>query len=212
MKKSRILCLSLCMVVLTACAYTQKGDEMESKTTENKVYETENSMQQTETFTAESKVTDVMEDTAFQGYEQFMMLGDAELNRRFSMQDEAEQKAKIDREQANELEYADESQRKENSDRQPVRNPEREKPKQEDKDKRLSGTWTLEQYEGQYRSAMYAAVKAANPNWKPGQKFDTSILDNVTRESAEATLVKNGNRLVRNSIDVSVQNTTTFSF
>ena len=72
------------------------------------------------------------------------------------------------------------------------------------KDKRLSGTWTLEQYEGQYRSAMYAAVKAANPNWKPGQKFDTSILDNVTRESVEATLVKNGNRLVRNSIDVSV--------
>ena len=72
------------------------------------------------------------------------------------------------------------------------------------KDKRLCGTWTLEQYEGQYRSAMYVAVKAANPNWKPGQKFDTSILDNVTRESVEATLVKNGNRLVRNSIDVSV--------
>ena len=64
--------------------------------------------------------------------------------------------------------------------------------------------WTLEQYEGQYRAAMYAAVKSANPNWKPGQKFDTSILDNVTRESVESTLVKNGNRLVRNSIDVSV--------
>ena len=57
---------------------------------------------------------------------------------------------------------------------------------------------------GQYRAAMYAAVKSANPNWKPGQKFDTSILDNVTRESVESTLVKNGNRLVRNSIDVSV--------
>ena len=51
---------------------------------------------------------------------------------------------------------------------------------------------------------MYAAVKSANPNWKPGQKFDTSILDNVTRESVESTLIKNGNRLVRNSIDVSV--------
>ncbi|WP_208888521.1 DUF3879 family protein [Roseburia intestinalis] len=50
------------------------------------------------------------------------------------------------------------------------------------KDKRLSGTWTLEQYEGQYRAAMYAAVKSANPNWKPGQAFDASILDNVTRE------------------------------
>lgn len=72
------------------------------------------------------------------------------------------------------------------------------------KDKRLSGTWTLEQYEGQYRSAIYAAVKVVNPNWKPRQKFYTSILDNVTRESVEATLVKNGNRLVRNSIDVSV--------
>ena len=72
------------------------------------------------------------------------------------------------------------------------------------KDKRLSGTWTLEQYEGQYRAAMYAAVKSANPNWKPGQAFDTGILDNVTRESIEATLVQNGNRLVRNSIDVSV--------
>lgn len=47
--------------------------------------------------------------------------------------------------------------------------------------------WTLEQYEGQYRAAMYAAVKSANPNWKPGQKFDTSILDNVTRESVEST-------------------------
>jgi type IV secretion system protein VirD4 len=49
-------------------------------------------------------------------YEQFMLLGDKELSRRFSMQDEAEQKAKIDREQANEFEYADESQKAENSD------------------------------------------------------------------------------------------------
>ena len=39
------------------------------------------------------------------------------------------------------------------------------------KDKRLSGTWTLEQYEGQYRAAMYTAVESANPNWKPGQAF-----------------------------------------
>ena len=44
------------------------------------------------------------------------------------------------------------------------------------KDKRLSGTWTLEQYEGQYRAAMYAAVKSANPNWKPGQKLIQAFL------------------------------------
>ena len=34
--------------------------------------------------------------------------------------------------------------------------------------------------------------------------IEASILDNVTRESVESTLVKNGNRIVRNSIDVSV--------
>ena len=172
MKKSRILCLSLCMVVLTACAYTQKGDEMESKTTENKVYETENSMQQTETFTAESKVTDVMEDTAFQGYEQFMMLGDAELNRRFSMQDEAEQKAKIDREQANELEYVDESQKSDTTEcanssngsagTKPVRNPEREKPKWEDTitNRMLHWSYTPEQKE-ELRKALAVGVPKA---------------------------------------------------
>ena len=75
-------------------------------------------------------------------YEQFMMLGDVELSRRFSMQDEAEQKAKIDREQANELEYVDESQKFDVADSanasngsagaKPIRNPEREKPKWED--------------------------------------------------------------------------------
>ena len=30
---------------------------------------------------------------------------------------------------------------------------------------------------------MYAAVKSVNPNLKPGQAFDTGILENVTRES-----------------------------
>ena len=48
------------------------------------------------------------------------------------------------------------------------------------------------------------AAKEVNANGMGIKKNDTSILDNVTRESVEATLVKNGNRLVRNSIDVSV--------
>ena len=38
------------------------------------------------------------------------------------------------------------------------------------KDKRLSGTWTLEQYEGQYRAAMYAAVKSVFPKQKDIKK------------------------------------------
>ena len=70
-----------------------------------------------------------------------------------------------------------------------------------DKKDRLAGSWTLGQYEGKYRSAMYAAVKAANPNWKPGQSFDASILDQVTRESVESTLTQSGNTLVRKTVD-----------
>lgn len=65
------------------------------------------------------------------------------------------------------------------------------------KEDRAKGTWTLQQYEGKYRSAMYAAVKAANPNWQPGQPFDPGILDSVTRESVESQLVKSGNTLVK---------------
>ena len=95
-------------------------------------------------------------------YEQFMMLGDAELNRRFSMQDEAEQKAKIDGEQANELEYADESQKEEDSDRQPVRNPEREKPKWEDTitNRMMHWSYTAEQKE-EVKKALAAGVPKA---------------------------------------------------
>lgn len=45
---------------------------------------------------------------------------------------------------------------------------------------------------------MYAAVKAANPNWQPGQPFDSSILDSVTRELVESNLVQSGNQFVKN--------------
>ena len=87
------------------------------------------------------------------------MLGDAELSRRFSMQDEAEQKAKIDREQANEFEYVDESQKSDAAESanasngsdgaKPVRNPEREKPKWEDTitNRMLHWSYTPEQKE-----------------------------------------------------------------
>ncbi len=65
------------------------------------------------------------------------------------------------------------------------------------KEDRAKGTWTLQQYEGKYRSAMYAAVKAENPKWEPGQPFDPGILDSVTRESVESQLVKSGNTFVK---------------
>lgn len=68
-------------------------------------------------------------------------------------------------------------------------------------DDRLKGTWSLQQYEQQYTSAFAAAVKAANPNWKNGDPFDASILDSITRESVESTLVKSGNTLKRTGVN-----------
>ena len=64
------------------------------------------------------------------------------------------------------------------------------------KEDRLKGTWTLGQYERAYTRAFVDAVKAVNPNWEPGQPFDKSILDSVTRESVDHALVKSGNKLV----------------
>ncbi|MCM1461961.1 MAG: DUF3879 family protein [Bacteroides sp.] len=55
---------------------------------------------------------------------------------------------------------------------------------------RLKGTWTLGQYERNYTLAFAEAVKAVDPNWKIGDPFDTKILDSVTRESVDASLVK----------------------
>jgi hypothetical protein len=72
---------------------------------------------------------------------------------------------------------------------------------------RLKGTWTLGQYEKNYTLAFAAAVKAANPNWKNGDKFDISILDSVTRDSVDTSLVKSsgqyGEELTR-GLDISV--------
>ena len=72
------------------------------------------------------------------------------------------------------------------------------------KDDRLKGTWSLEQYEKQYHLALSAAVKAVNPNWKNGDPFDASILDGITRESIESTLVQSGNTLVRKGVQYNV--------
>lgn len=60
------------------------------------------------------------------------------------------------------------------------------------KSDRLAGTWTLEQYERCYNRAFYNMVKEANPNWQPGQKFNSSILDGLTREEVERRIVQTG--------------------
>ena len=101
-----------------------------------------------------------------------MELKYTKLSRRLSMQDEAEQKAKIDREQANELEYVDESQKADstatasgssgNAGGKPVRNPEREKPKWEDTitNRMLHWSYTPEQKE-ELKMALAAGIPRA---------------------------------------------------
>ncbi len=58
------------------------------------------------------------------------------------------------------------------------------------KSDRLSGTWTLGQYERMYTKAFYEAVREASPGWQPGQPFDTSIVRGITREDVEKRIVK----------------------
>ncbi len=72
---------------------------------------------------------------------------------------------------------------------------------------RLKGTWTLGQYEKNYTLAFAAAVRAAKPGWKNGDPFDISILDSVTRESVDASLVKSNSQygeVLARGLDISV--------
>lgn len=75
-------------------------------------------------------------------------------------------------------------------------------------DNRLKGTWTLGQYEKAYRRAFYNAVKAENPDWELGKPFDSSILNKISREDIENSLVEvdgeYGTELVAKGINIKV--------
>ena len=75
------------------------------------------------------------------------------------------------------------------------------------KSDRLSGTWTLGQYERMYTTAFYEAVREANPNWQHGQSFDPSIVRNITREDVENRIVKGSSEFTlkpRLSLDIRI--------
>lgn len=55
---------------------------------------------------------------------------------------------------------------------------------------RLKGTWTLGQYEKNYRPAFYNACKAADPTWELGKDIPRGALDSVSREAVDNSLVK----------------------
>ena len=67
---------------------------------------------------------------------------------------------------------------------------------------RMKGSWTLQQYEQAYESAMVDACKATDPSWSLGKPIPAGALDDISRESIEASLKQSGNRLIR--IDESI--------
>ena len=60
------------------------------------------------------------------------------------------------------------------------------------KQDRLKGTWTLSQYERQYRQALINACKEADPSWDFGKPVSKSVLDKVTREQVDRSIVSDG--------------------
>ena len=69
---------------------------------------------------------------------------------------------------------------------------------------RLKGTWTLSQYERQYRQAMISACKEADPAWDFGKPIPKGALDGITREQIDNAIVSDGVNLSTQSIDYSV--------
>ena len=63
------------------------------------------------------------------------------------------------------------------------------------KEDRVNGTYSLEQYERNYYKAMFGAVKKANPEWEPGKPFDSKILDTVSREDIDSSLIQSQGKM-----------------
>ena len=76
------------------------------------------------------------------------------------------------------------------------------------KNKRRTGTWTLEQYEKQYAKAFFDAAKRADPEWEIGKPIPSGALDGIQREAIDKNLVKGNNQFgetfMRNAINVTV--------
>lgn len=57
---------------------------------------------------------------------------------------------------------------------------------------RLKAGWTMQTLEQEYHNALVSAVKAENPGWEIGQRFDSGLLDNVTRQAIEGEAPSKG--------------------
>lgn len=74
--------------------------------------------------------------------------------------------------------------------------------RQMDKKDRLAAGYTMQQYERQYRQALIAAAKSADPNWKIGQSIKSGALDSITREMVETNNVSS--QITKKAVDIKI--------
>lgn len=72
------------------------------------------------------------------------------------------------------------------------------------KNDRLAAGHTLQEYEHQYLQAFTNAIKAIDPTWEAGKPIPSGALDNITRESIEASLMQSGGNLVKKSVNITI--------
>lgn len=64
------------------------------------------------------------------------------------------------------------------------------------KEDRLKGTWTLGQYEKIYNQFFSDTVKTADPDWQPGDDFDSDLLMGITRDQIDKYVYAEGEELI----------------
>lgn len=70
-----------------------------------------------------------------------------------------------------------------------------------EKNDRLAAGHTLGEYERQYWEAFVSQVKKVNPKWEAGKPIPSGVLDGITREAIDHSLVKSGSELVKRTFD-----------
>lgn len=87
MRMNKAIFLSLCVVALATCSYGEKGTEMKQEYTENTGDAEQDQLNNESTFTAESRIVNVMEDPAFQDYGRLIFPVDMEIDQKLRLKD-----------------------------------------------------------------------------------------------------------------------------
>lgn len=64
-----------------------------------------------------------------------------------------------------------------------------------EKEDRLKGSWTMNQYDRAYCTALLSIIQSTDRKWELGDEFDTAVLENITREQVERRIKSDGTNL-----------------